>query len=607
MTFPREPWLRAVVLLALPLATFGLYLRFAGLQDVFCRSPDEFAEMMPGLRLHALPFLNILAPIRYNFFQSMFYSQHGLGDVSFYYLASGMLSLAHLPVSERSLFAASGLTTLALALAGSLLAVRVLRSAGTAWVFATLVLVSPFYVFVSRSGWGRLTWTPLLLVLLFLCQAKAMRRRGLPWPLVFCVLAGVISLTDGFMILPILGVFGVLILDGSAVERLRALARDRVFLAGCAVFAFGIAIDLLIGLAARRRGTDLTLMGYVLLRGAHGSPIPSRDAWMVWARVVDLYFPFRGAWLAVTGICTLAVIEGFRGRLIGFVAAWWLLASMALLRYLAGIESMGRTASAGWLNASGGLAVPSFLLVAWFISSIGDGTLQVVRRFWPAVRGALAVVVWLALIVPLAAQGQTVAFASVPARGLTIEQLSMAAPGGLSACRTVKAAAYFVRSRPPALPYVFHLSSNVYHGHNGEFYYGLSYGRSARPEDPNHLLDFGRLTGQFKKAHLPEEFARVYGVDHFDYYVDFADDPDPLKPEALSRLLAAGARVVCTIRDGGRPIGRILSFSGETPIDLDYRTAGAGWDRRFARVGTLLLQPLAGTAYHFGYNWRSPE
>jgi hypothetical protein len=590
-----------------PLAAFGIYLRFAGLQDVFCRSPDELAEVMPGIRLHALPFLNVRDVIRYNFLQSMFYSQHGLGDVSFHYLSSGALSLVGLPVSERLLFIVSGITNLVLAITGVALGVRLLRSAATGWVFAAIVLVSPFYVFVSRSGWGRLTWTPLLLLLLFLSQWQAMRHRGVLWPIVFCVLAGFISLTDGFMNLPILAVFGLLIVDGSAAVRLRTLVRDRVFLAGFAAFAAGIALGLLIGLAAQRRGTDLTLMGYVLLRGAHGSLIPSTDAWTVWARVVDLYFPFRGAWVAVTGICALAAIEGVRGRAIGFVAAWWLLASTGLIRYLAGVESMGRTATAGWLNASGSLAVPSFLLVAWLIASIGDGTLPVVRRFRPAARGALAIALWLALITPMAAQGAAVAFATVPVRGLTIDQLSQTAPGGLSACHALKAAAFYVRSRRPALPYVFHLSSSVYLGHIGEFYYGLSYGRSSRPEDPNHLLDFGRQTGQFKQAHFPEEFARVYGIDRFDYYVDFADDRDPLKAEALNRLLAAGARVVCTIRDGGRPIGRILSFSGEPPIDLDYRTAAASWDRLFARAGTLLLQPLAGTAYHFGYNWRSPE
>ena len=53
----------------------------------------ELSEVMPGLRLHSLPLFNIDAPVRYNFVKSMFYSLHGLSDVSYYYLASGLLSL----------------------------------------------------------------------------------------------------------------------------------------------------------------------------------------------------------------------------------------------------------------------------------------------------------------------------------------------------------------------------------------------------------------------------------------------------------------------------------------------------------------------------------
>jgi hypothetical protein len=48
------------------------------------------------------------------------------------------------------------------------------------------------------------------------------------------------------------------------------------------------------------------------------------------------------------------------------------------------------------------------------------------------------------------------------------------------------------------------------------------------------------------------------------------------------------------------------SFHEEPPADLRYRTAAAYWDRTFGR-GTLLQQPLAGTAYHVGYSWRAPD
>src|ERR1044071_2826015 len=112
MMVKRRPplWLRVSVAATLLAAVFGAYIRFAEQNDVFCQSPDEMSEVMPGLRLHQLPLTNLRAPIRYNFIQSMFYSQHGLGDTSFYYLASGGLSLVHAPVSERSLYAVGGIT-----------------------------------------------------------------------------------------------------------------------------------------------------------------------------------------------------------------------------------------------------------------------------------------------------------------------------------------------------------------------------------------------------------------------------------------------------------------------------------------------------------------
>jgi hypothetical protein len=440
-----------------------------------------------------------------------------------------------------------------------------------------------------------------------------MRRRGVVWPTVFCALAGVVSLTDGFTNLPLLAVLGLFIVEGSATARVKALLRDRVFLAGIGTAALGIVVDVLIGLAARQRGTDLTLMGYVLLRAGHGSLIPSRDVWVTWAGVIDLYFPYRGTWLAMIGICVLAVIEGARGRLIGFVAVWWVLASMGLIRYLTGLGSMGRPVAASWLNASGGLAVPSFLLVAWFIASIGDGILPAARRIRPRVRGALAVALWLTLIPRLAWQADLVAFGDPDAfherrvRGLALDQLSQPRPKELNKCRTIKATAFYARSHAPGVPYVFLLSSSANLGPIGEFYYGLSYARGSRPEDPNHLLDFGATTGQYTKPHSVEEFAHAYGVDHFDFYIDFVQEHDPVKAATLDRLTAAGAQVVCIIRDGDRPIGRILSFSGDQPIDLDARAASASWDARFGRARTLLMQPLAGTAYHFGYNWRSLE
>src|SRR5262245_23203012 len=101
----RTPvWLRLIVVCFIPVAAFGAYARFTAIPDVLCKSPDELAELMTGLRLHALPLSNIGVEIRNNFFTSMFYSNHGWGDGSFYYLSSSMLSLFGFPIAERNLY-----------------------------------------------------------------------------------------------------------------------------------------------------------------------------------------------------------------------------------------------------------------------------------------------------------------------------------------------------------------------------------------------------------------------------------------------------------------------------------------------------------------------
>ena len=44
-----------------------------------------------------------------------------------------------------------------------------------------------------------------------------------------------------------------------------------------------------------------------------------------------------------------------------------------------------------------------------------------------------------------------------------------------------------------------------------------------------------------------EEFAPAYGVDHFDFYIDFVQEHDPVNAATLDRLTAAGAQVVAAL------------------------------------------------------------
>ncbi|HZR26878.1 MAG TPA: hypothetical protein VFA59_25005 [Vicinamibacterales bacterium] len=589
-------WRRAIIAATMAAVVFGAYVRFKEESDVFCQSPDEMSEVMPGTRLHGLPLFNLSAPTRYNFFRSMFYSQHGLGDVSFYYLGTGALTALHIPTSERNLYVLGGMTNLAFAAAGGVFAAYVLGSAPAGWIFALLVLVSPFYVFVSKTGWARLTWTPLLLVLVMIVEVVALRRRSVAAAIGLSLLAGFVALTDGFIMLPVVGVIAWQAIGGP--HKLMRLVRDPIVIGSVAAIALAVAVDVAVGVMAHRRGSGLTMISYVLVRGGSGV-VPSLHVLGAWLQSIDYYFPFRGASVVVLGAFVAAVVAGVRGDPIGAVAFWFALASAGLIRYAGAVEAINPTSVPGFLNAYY-IAPPSLLLVAWLCARLAE------RRI-----GWVATIAIVLVAAAMARQSWIVAFAEPPRPDIAPNRLVKYTDMPLSACRTVKAAAYYIRSHEHGtLPYVFHLSSDPYVGHIGEFYYGLSYSRSSKPEDPNHLLDFGYQ--QFGHYNPPETFYKPYGVAHFDYYVEFAEERIDLptdRPFAASmsdRLRREGARVVCTIWDNGRAIGRVLSFDGSTPVDIEYRAAASAWDRAFARTDRLMQEPLAGTSYHFGYNWRPP-
>jgi hypothetical protein len=147
---------------------------------------------------------------------------------------------------------------------------------------------------------------------------------------------------------------------------------------------------------------------------------------------------------------------------------------------------------------------------------------------------------------------------------------------------------------------VFHLTSAVALGHFGEFYYGISYGANPRTGERNRLVDFGgQVLGRARSA---REMASAYGVRHFDHYVQFADDDGPLVASAVDELRRQGARPVLEVTSDGRVIGRVWSFDSPSIGTVAFREAAHRWDTS-VYLRDLIRQPLAGTAYHFGYSW----
>jgi hypothetical protein len=350
-------------------------------------------------------------------------------------------------------------------------------------------------------------------------------------------------------------------------------------------------------------------MGYVLRRGAHGWLVPPADVLVGWARGVDHYLPFAGAWVVMAVVAGLAAREGLRGRAVGVVAAWWFVASVAVVRYLTGLKAGGRAPTNVTSLSTFHLLVPSLVLAAWFLDALAAGELPWTRRWRASVRSAVAAAALGLLLVCLARDANAIAFGF---RGPVPQKESRQ-----GACRVVKASAAYVRSHGTPASSVFLLTSDLTLGHIGEFYYGLSYSGSTRGEGTNHLLDFG--TQVLGRRYAPWALAHAYGVPHFDYYVEFLDplyrafldDHFPgetaFTTDVVDRLVADGAHVSATILEGDREIGRVITFRDEPPVALDSREAARVWDRVFARPGRLIQQPLAGSAYHFGYHWKIPN
>lgn len=572
----------------------GATARVTGMRTTFCATPDELAEVMPGLRLHGLPILNIGADIRSNFLGSTFYSQHGLGDTGFYYVARLVLGGLRVPISEQNLWLFTGATNALMIGIAAWLMWLLTRSRATAAAVVIIMAVSPFYVFTSQSGWGgRLTLVPLVQALLLLVAWVALRR-GESWGLrlTLAAMACVLMLTDGFFFVAVLLTFLVLLQTGSFSTRIRTLLRHRVFWAISAGVLAGFAAGIAMAIVAAQRGTRLTLYRHAFLHaGEGGGVIPSADVLAAWIQTFQWYFPHAWYFWIVLATCVLALWRARDSPIAATLAVWWLLVGITLTSYTAGLTAPGQPALVlGWANGPYHLALPSYLLIAW-----ASGYLIERRAVSLRVAGGLLVAL---VALPLAAQ-------TITGRAAPVESLRGVdhAPRR-SQCEVVKAASYYVRLHGTPRSTVFHLSNDEFLGYFGEFYYGLSYSGNSKTGERNQLLDFGQHVVGRKTA--PEEFARAYGLPHFDYYVQFLPDSDPFAKQAVERLNSAGARPVFEIQDGGSSIGRVWSFDRVDLESMEFAEAARRWNA-FATLEGLIQQPLAGTTYHFGYNWIVPK
>jgi hypothetical protein len=571
---------------------FGAHARATGMRDAFCTTPDELAEVMPGVRLTALSVLNTSSDVRTNFVASMLYSQHGLGDSGFYYAASLILGGLGIPISEQNLWLMTGAANgLLIGVAGWLLWLTT-RSRASVAAVVLIMAVSHFYVFTSQSGWGgRLTLVPLVQALLLVLLWLAVTGRPSRWLLgALFLVSAVLMHTDGFFFAAIVLAFMVLLQNGSWMARIRTVVTGRVFWAVSAGVVISVAVGIGLAVLAAQRGTRLTLYRHAFLH-TDGGVIPSLDVIRVWIQTFQWYFPHAAYFWIVLAACVLAFWRGRNNPFVATLGLWWLLVGATLVSYTTGLTAPGETPLLlGWANGPYHLALPSYLLIAWACGHLAEQ-----RAAWTKAAGVLLVAV---VAVPLAFQtwsGQAASMASLRRGYYETHRAD---------CQVVKAAAYYVRQTGTPESTVFHLTNEQFLGYFGEFYYGLSYSGNLRTGERNRLFDFGEHAVGRKTP--PEEFARAYGIPHFDFYVEFLSESDPLALQSVERLRASGARPVFEIRDRSRPIGRVWSYDRLDAGAMEFSQAAARWNE-FATLDGLVQQPLTGTTYHFGHSWIIPN
>jgi len=576
------------VLILCSALALGVARRVGHPRFAFCGSTDEFSEFMPGLRLHALPVWNLGADIRSNFFKSLAYSPHGLGDSAFYYLASGALHGLGFSISDRHLWLASAATNGALVAATVCFAIGVASSPGMAYASALLLALSPLYVFSSQTAFARITFVPLVQVLSLCLAAVAYRRPGRTVRAALALTALFIELSDGFYFGPVLLGFLFLLRRGSLRERILGTLRDRTWWWTATAIGAGLAIDVALGALAASHGTTLTLFGYVRTRVGYGGVLSATDLLRLWMQAFQHYLPIVGAAVVIPA-WLVTWRYAWRDPVAGALAVWLGIASAGVLRYYASATGQ-HMPGVGPLTAYP-LALPSYLVIAW---ACGRGFRSGAGRF----ARAAAIVGCAAATMPLMAQLVTERY------GPDLEVRGPQFVADLDNCAVVKAASVYVREQAVPGATVFHLSDKMSLGVFGEFYYGLSYVGNNHTGERNRIIDFGAEV--VRRRYTPEQWAGAYGVSHFTYYVEFLPAADPYTADAVARLERAGARAALEVRDRGRLLGRVWRFDPVSPEVMDLEEVPGRWDR-VGHLSQLFQQSLAGTAYHFGAVWPQPE
>lgn len=163
--------------LLLGIIGFGAYVRFSHIpRSISGTFGDNIIYSFSGIRLYLLPWWNLSGLLRQNFFKSLLYSRHGLGDTLFYYPVVLLYSGLDIPLTEWNLLAAKAfLSVITLVLVYYLTAS--LFNARVGLLCTTLLAFSPAHIIFSSLGW-QMTFVIFLQAISVLAYLWYLRRRA---------------------------------------------------------------------------------------------------------------------------------------------------------------------------------------------------------------------------------------------------------------------------------------------------------------------------------------------------------------------------------------------------------------------------------------------
>lgn len=582
-------------ILLLGIVGFGAYVRFSHIpRSISGANTDDLINSFSGIRLYLLPWWNLSGWLRQNFFKSLLYTVHGLGDTLFYYPVVLLYSAFDIPLTEWNLFVPmAALSTLTLILAYCLAAL--LFDAWVGLLFTMFLVFSPTHVAFSTLG-HQTTFVLFLQVSSVLAYLWYLRRGTRWFAFLAAVLLGIQAGSENFYYIAIfLGLHACHVYEERRSFKENIIAVRQNFLSRrnllvWSPYAFMWVVNIYVYSRIGHQ-QDLTLLGHILI---YTSTAPlglsvGEFVTLVLARMENAYNMVNNAYPIYTtvyfAVVALNLKHGMRFTIRGLVW-WWSVTLTALTLYSIKRQFPTNTAH---------LLVPSGLLIAITVS---DGLKHLMRHF-----------------------RQQGPFREAMAFGLVIIALVLAlAPGALTAklspkwgaryasnvFRGMKAAGAVLRTLGNPKMNVFVLTTNGEVLTPLEYYVGLSV--SNADYEPNQLFYHNPLYAPPGGGILgPETLIAAYGLKDFDFYVEFVREPSYLQKAAvLDRLKARGVRLVAAIYHGPEEKeSEVRIYSSRAMPFRRYlaREQEELFDRRFANTENLFYNVNVSTAYYYGYHW----